>query len=149
MPADATRSFLGEPGSWPAARLELDEVQALWGGVRIRAWGSGRAEIVIVEKGLQAERYELDLGAAQGQRLLELAAQNDLLTIRPAERPGIPDEARPRLRLVNAAGQGFEVDKWAGVSDARFDAVAAGLRRLVALTRGREPVARGPFRFEA
>ncbi len=67
------------------------------------------------------------------QQLIQVLIENDFVTINPIERPGIPDEGRPRITLVNAAGDQCVVAKWAGVEDVRFNAVYTALMRLKSL----------------
>ena len=143
--ANATRAFLGDEPQWRAARVELDDVQGLWGGRRIAVDGAGRLVVQVVEPGMWERRFELAVGADEWRRLVARLIENDFLTIEPAERAGIPDEARPRLTLTNAAGDRRSVSKWARVKDGRFDAVYAALRRLEDLTVHLEPVHRGRF----
>jgi hypothetical protein len=71
------------------------------------------------------------------------------VTIRPPERLGIPDEARPRITLVNAVRDRRSVAKWAGVSDGRFEAVYRAMIELERLSQQLEPVYEGPYSFGA
>ncbi len=41
-PANATRTFLGDESRWSAASIELYDIQALWGGLRLYVAGPGR-----------------------------------------------------------------------------------------------------------
>ncbi len=45
-------------------------------------------------------------------------------------RYGVPDEARLTITVVNAAGEGRSVAKWAGQKVERFDRIYAELLRL-------------------
>ena len=137
---------MGDEPQWLDARVELDDVQGLWGGRRIAIGGAGRLVVQVVEPGQWERRFELTVEPDEWRRLVALLIENNLLTIQPAERAGIPDEARPSLTVVNAAGECWSVSKWAGVKDERFDAVYAALRRLETLTVHLDPVYRGPFR---
>jgi hypothetical protein len=125
-------------------RVELDDVQALWGGRRIAVAGPGWAVVERVRPGMRVWRYEVALGPAAWMALLRVLVENDFATIAPAERPGIPDEARPRITLVNAAQEQRSVSKWAGVQDARFEAVYQALLQVERLTEQLDPAAHGP-----
>ncbi len=114
---------------WKAARVELDDVQALWGGRRIVLHG-GRVSIEVIERGGREQRYVLEFDRDQLIEILQQFVHSDFLTIHPSERPGRPDEARPKITLTNASGQATSVAKWAGVKDARFDALHARLLQL-------------------
>jgi hypothetical protein len=141
---NATAAFLGEGAQTAGARLELSDVQGLWGGRRTRVDG-GRAVVRVVSPGLSVHRCEFGLEPGEWQRLLDLLVEQDFLTIRPPERLGIPDESRPAITLVNTKGEEWTVAKWAGVKDVRFEAIQAALLKLEAMTAGLEPVYTGPY----
>jgi hypothetical protein len=144
---NATRAFLGDEPQWSVARVELYDVEGLWGGRRIYAEGSQRLVVQLVQPGRLERRYELSLGDGELKQLLDVFVENDFLTIKPFERPGIPDEARPRIALENAAGDKWVVAKWAGVRDRRFEAVYSALTQLERLTTDLAPVYTGPYTF--
>jgi len=144
---NATQDFLGRETQRTAACIELYDVQGLWGGWRIYVEGLKRADVELIQPGMFERRYEFALGD-EIRRLLDLFVENDFLTVQPGERLGIPDEARPRITLVNAAGDKWVVAKWAGVKDERFDAIYQALLRLEELTKTMDPVYSGPYEFE-
>ncbi len=143
-----TRAFLGNEAQWSAARIELEDVQGLWGGRIIRIEGGGKATVRLIQTGMIERRYDLRLARDEIKRLVEIFIANDFTAIRPMERPGIPDEARPKIRLTNSAGAQREVSKWAGVKDERFSAVYSTLIQLEAKTTILEPVYTGPFAWD-
>jgi len=142
---NATRAFLGDEAHWSAARVELYDVQGLWGGRRISVAGPKQVVVRRVLTGRLERRYEFDLNADEWKRLLDSFVEYDFVTIKPMERPGIPDEARPTITLVNVGGEKCVVAKWAGVKDERFDAVYSAMMRLEAFTAHLEPVYSGPY----
>jgi len=144
---NSTQIFLGDETLWLAALIELYDVQGLWGGRRIRVRGDGQLIVQIIGHGLIEQRYELTLSPSDFQQLLKALIDNDFVTLRPEERPGIPDEARPTITVINAAGEKHSVGKWAGVKDERFAAIYAAFLRLEAMTQSIGPVYRGPFRL--
>ncbi len=127
---NATQDFLKDETQWSGASLELHDVQGLWGGQIIRVNGSWRVVVQIIPSARPERRYEFELDPADWQHLIQVVIENDFVTIKPIERPGLPDESRPRITLVNAMGDQCMVAKWAGVEDKRFDAVYAALMRL-------------------
>ena len=133
--SNLTREFLGGETQWPAVSIELSDVQGLWGGRRIRVTGDRQMIVQIVERGMIERRYELQLSPSGFRRLLNVLIENDFVTLRPTERPGIPDEPRPTITVINAAGEKRTVAKWAGVKDERFAAIYAEFLRLEALTQ--------------
>lgn len=46
--ANQTRAFWGRGDCWRAARIELDDVQPLWGGRRVSVVGTGSCSVQIV-----------------------------------------------------------------------------------------------------
>src|SRR5688572_2668911 len=144
-PTNQTRSFLREPYLWPGASLELDDVQWLHGGRRIFVYGTGHTLVQIVSPGPQERRYEFRLARNEVRRLFQLCIENDLVALKPEQRPGLPDEAQPRLRLTSIDGWPREVSKWAGVEDAGFDAIYKALRQLEGRTEQLEPIFTGRY----
>jgi hypothetical protein len=144
---NATQAFLGDESTWSAVQVELIDVHAMWGGRRISVAGTRQVVMQLVQPGMRERRYELELSAAAWRHLLGVFIEHDFVTIEPPERPGIPDEARPQITLVNAVQDRWSVAKWAGVSEGRFEAVYRVLIELERLTQQLEPVYEGPYRL--
>jgi hypothetical protein len=125
-----TELFLGERPMWPAARLELDDVQALWGGRRIVLQGDGTAVLTIVSREGSQQTRHFSLPQAEVAQLFQLCVAVDLVTIMIPERMGTPDEARLALTLVNGNGRRHAIAKWANDKHERFDALYAALLKL-------------------
>lgn len=143
-----TAEFLRHEASWNKASLELHDVQPLFGGVVVRlpGWTSSQAYVTRVAPGGSETKFKLPLNWTDGEKaaLIRLCVENDFLTIAPEMRLGHPDEARPSLTLTNPKGDSHTVAKWAGVADARFDAIYQALLALAARTEGQRPL---PNRF--
>src|SRR5258708_38680047 len=73
---NATRAFLGDEAQWSAARVDLYDVQALWGGHRIYVEGTKRVVVRRVLTGRLEHRYEFELSADEWKRLLDLFVEN-------------------------------------------------------------------------
>jgi len=138
-----TGAFLGPPSGWDACRVELHDVHGLWGGVAVWVEGSGRAVVQRVDASRTEARYALALGD-DARALLRRAAEVDVLAVEVPDRPGVPDEARPRIVLQGPAGERREVSKWGSDEVAGLDAVLADLRAIAGRTGDRAPDARGP-----
>jgi hypothetical protein len=145
---NTTREFLGDETQRAAAKFELYDVQGLWGGRIIYAGSLQRAVVRLIQPGMFERRYEFAPGDELRQ-ILDLFVEHDFLTIQPAERPGIPDEARPRITLENAAGDKRSASKWARVKDERFDAIYRALLHLEEFTHRIDPVYSGPYEFDS
>ena len=142
MTENQTSAFLGRPYSWSKVKFELDDVQPLHGGIRIylHSWASGPAYITSIAPGGQETKYQLSLGWNEKEQLCQRCIDQDFLTIDPETRPGIPDESRPSITITNHAGEKHTVAKWAGVKDARFDAIYKALRQIGERTEGKKPI---------
>jgi hypothetical protein len=127
---NATSTFLGDEQRWSEIRIVLDDVQALWGGIRIQAAGDGGAVATTVLRGGMEQRQAFRLDRAAWRELMLLLIDCDAVAIDPPDRSGFPDEARPCLTLANADGRVVSLSKWAGVADARFDRVQAAIAAL-------------------
>lgn len=141
-----TAEFLRSETSWNKASLALRDVQPLMGGVVVHlpGWTTSQALVTRVAPGGAETKYKLPLKWTEGEKaaLIRLCVENDFLTIEPEMRPGIPDEARPSLTLTNHKGESHTVAKWAGVADARFDAIYHALLTLAARSEGQRPIAK-------
>lgn len=139
-----TAEFLIHEYSWNKASLELHDVQPLFGGVTVRlpGWTHTQAFVSRIAPDGTETKYRLPLTWTKGEKqsLIRLCVEHDFLTIRPQERPGIPDEARPSLTLRNSKRDSHTVAKWAGVADARFDAIYHALLALANRTEDLQPI---------
>ena len=148
MDQNKTAEFLIHEALWNKASLELHDVQPLFGGVIVLlpGWTSSEARVRRVAPGGSETKYRLPLKWVEKEKeqLIQLCVENDFLTIQPAQRPGIPDEARPTLTLRNSKHESHTVVKWAGVADARFDAIYQAMLALAERTAQLKPI---PPRF--
>jgi hypothetical protein len=142
MTDNKTRAFLGPEYSWSRASIQLEDIQSLHGGIRVYLprWTVGQVYVTRVAPGGQETKYRLPLGLKEKEQLCRLCVEQDFLTIQPEERPGIPDEARPSITLTNAKDESHNVTKWAGVQEARFDAIYQVLLELAGRTRQHKPI---------
>lgn len=92
-----------------------------------------------VARGCRESVYQLSLKPGEREVLCQLFVAQDFLTIRPEERPGIPDEARPRIIMTNAQGVSHACAKWAGVVDERFDVLYQALLALASRAAENKP----------
>ncbi len=125
-----TQIFLGRQARWRAARIGLDDVQPLWGGRRVSVGGTGSCSVQIVAPGGEETQRTFVLLPEETRELFDLCIKGDILETPPSARPGLPDEARPTITLVNAAGQRRQVAVWAGEMKAGFRMVYAALGAL-------------------
>jgi hypothetical protein len=125
-----TARFLGPPTGWPAVRLALRDVHGLWGGHALELDGGGRGEVSVVDAGGRARRYPLALDPARAAALFDLLIAHDIVALTFPARPGLPDEARPEIRITNPAGEVRAIAKWANDKDPAFEAIYQALLAL-------------------
>ncbi|MCB9418861.1 MAG: hypothetical protein H6667_03600 [Ardenticatenaceae bacterium] len=132
MENNLTSDFLGNRYSWPNTKIELDDVQALYGGIHVYLPGETafQAYVTRVAPGGSKTKYKLPLGRQEKDALCQLFIEQDFLSIEPEERPGIPDEARPAITLGNYTGKTHTVSKWQGIKNERFDAIYRALKQI-------------------
>jgi hypothetical protein len=117
MADNETEQFLGAPSEWAAAQVILADIHGLWGGCSVSLGGDGTCVVTLVRQpGQRDGTYTRRLGADVPRRLFEQCVACDFVTIQFPPRPFIvPDEARPEITLVNAAGDRRTVGCWANV----------------------------------
>ncbi len=131
-----------EPGKAKVQQIVLRDVQGLWGGrdLCLRADGSLDVRVVDPRKGAKAvSQYALKLSDEQVAEVAKLVADRAFFKIEIANRPGVPDEARPTISVRLADGTEKSVAKWANDKHADFDALYAHLLGLckLATTKGK------------
>ncbi len=132
---NVTDDFLGDELTWNTVKIELLDVQGLFGGTNILIFGSGKGHVEIAlpqtnlkygkkgEKrgGLYFYSFDITLNRDEIKKLINIFIENDFLAIQTEKRQGVPDEARPRIILTNAHGKKHEISKWANERNVRFD----------------------------
>lgn len=122
-----------------SAVLTLEDVQPLFGGMRVTLYGDGKIKVVRSERGGERLAWEWEDRGRVGV-VWRLLLAEDFLTIEPEERPGQPDEARPSLTLRNHFGKSHTIAKWAGVQSPRFDRIYQALLAIADAANTREPL---------
>ena len=120
-----TARFLGADYHWSRAQIELRDAQPLMGGIRVLlpSYTISHMFVTRVAPGGGETKVRLPLRWDEKKDLCALCVEHDFVTIAPQERAGLPDEARPTITLSNRQREQVAVAKWAGVRDARFDAI--------------------------
>ena len=126
-----TKSFLGSPDTWRAAKVELDDIHNVWGGKCITVYGDGTAFIKIVDLGHFAETYRLQLDDERVPELFEALVTNDVLSLDAMERELAGDEIWTRLSVTNAEGETRSVcHRESAEGEQRFEEVRNALSYL-------------------
>jgi hypothetical protein len=118
----------------PICRIELNDVQGLFGGTEVVLKAKGELVVRTVrppEKGESGLREHRARGAIDFPRVLSDVGIAGLDDYHEHDRSGVPDEARPTIIIYFASGDRKVVSKWAGDKDPAFDDV---YRRLLKLT---------------
>lgn len=127
---NATAQFLGKDYLWSSTEIILEDVQALHGGIKLQIRGTGYTVITICQPKQGDRRYWFYLNKKELKAVFNQFIQQDFVTLKPGERPGIPDEARPQITLINHRGERHSIAKWAGVKDKRFDKLYNALNKI-------------------
>ncbi len=138
-----TTRFLGAEADLALARLELKDVHGLWGGSHVAVAASGSVCVRIVDKTGEERRFVFTIDKKDALALVKLACEQDVLGLKPADRAGVPDEARPQLVLENALGVARSSFRWANDKVPAFEKVEQALRALEKKTEKLDPVFRG------
>jgi len=131
-------------GGW--SRLELRDVEGLWGGFVVHVFADGDFWFEAVGRGATASQiFRATLPPHGLAQLGELLARHDVRLMRVPQRHGIPGESHPTL-TVSGPGFTHSVGKWANDKHPDFDALAAWLRASgEQLATSTEPIWKGPF----
>ena len=105
-----TKEFLGSPDTWREAKIELDEIDDVWGGKRITIYGDGTAFVKIVDLAHIAETYRLELEQDQAPDLFTAMLDSDVLAV-DGEQADEYDVCA-LLTITNAAGEVRSVRIW-------------------------------------
>jgi hypothetical protein len=111
----ATLDFFGLPDRWEAIRLELRDIQPIFGGRNVLLTGSGAIYVRTVRPGAggyEEKIYRLAPDTGSRRRILHACITQDLLTLRPRVHSAPPHHARPEIVLINARGETFSVADW-------------------------------------
>jgi hypothetical protein len=105
-----TKTFLGNPDTWRDAKIEIDEIDAVWGGKCITVYGDGTAFVKIVDLSKSEETYRLQLGAGEAPNIFDALLKNDVLAGSGLEQdpdvePNDLNHVLTRLIITNAAGE--------------------------------------------
>ena len=141
-----TAQFLGAEYSWDKVQIELRDVQALHGGVRVLlpSYTAQQYFVSCFAPGGEEKKYKLRLNWDEKEELCALFVAQDFVTIEGEEEMGQPDEARPTITLTNAKRESHTVALWASAmqKNERFGAVYSALLGLSERTAGQRPMAR-------
>lgn len=136
------------PAPGPFRRIQLRDVQGLYGGQNVTVLGDRNVvvqHVTPVETGLHERRFEFVLSEEQWQELQQLIARHPPGKICIPARPGIPDQARPEISLIAHDGSVTTVAKWDDDRQADFDALYNMFLRLAQQTQKLKPVWEGRY----
>jgi hypothetical protein len=134
-------------------RLVLYDSAPLWGGKNIYIARDGTLWVQIVyrpapgQSGMQEQRYKLIVTPAQVAELEMVLGDHHFFDIHASDRPGIPDEARPTIRLTTPDGKTVERSKWFHDANADFDAIYSRILTVVPKDVSQTPTYAGAVDF--
>jgi hypothetical protein len=132
----------------------LHDVQGLFGGHAL--WvAEDRAAVVQVvgappagKSGLWEKRHKFKLTAEQLAEMERLVGAHHFLTLKVAERPGVPDEAHAIIVVVTKTGTTATARKWANDKNQDFDPHYEYLLGICQSVDGEQPIYEGAFDWE-
>lgn len=132
------------------AQVVLLDVQGLWGGTDVWVPEASKGICRFVrapakgESGLQEARYSFDLSKQQRAALCALLDKHRFFEMKTADRPEVPDEARPVL-FVKSGGRARAVGKWANDKHEGFDPIYEFLLTIAESAKKSAPIGNGPY----
>jgi hypothetical protein len=108
----------------------FDDIHALWGGRAMWATDDLSAEVRVADCTQHQGLLRLTLTSEEWAEVERLVSETGLLDAVMPNRMGVPDEARPSITLVTAAGETTVQAKWANDREPAFDLVFAHLLAL-------------------
>ena len=124
--------------------IRLDDVHGLFGGQTLALDADGNLFVRKV-RGRQEQRYHLKLPADELAALLVFIPESGILGYQEHKRPGVPDEARPRITLSLPDRKKLTADKWANDKAPHFDKLYERLLQLVERAAKTPPYREGQF----
>lgn len=122
-------SRAAEPKPSGAIILRLDDVHGLWGGHTVVLDADGNVFVRKVRRP-DEQRHHLKLPADELAGMLAFIASCGIRDYREHARPGVPDEAHPRITVTLAGQEKITAAKWANDKVPEFDKLYARLLQL-------------------
>ncbi len=110
-----TLDFFGYPNAWTKARLELRDVQPLFGGRDILLTAAGPVFIRTVRympAGRDEKIYRLPPDTEVRRRILHACILHDFVGLQLLPQTAPPDHGRPEIILTNATGRQYSLTSW-------------------------------------
>ncbi len=133
------------------SKIVLQDVQGLWGGRDLWLSSSGTGMCRVVDHsddpanpGLQEKRYRIAISQTEVGALRSVLGRWNFVAIESSSRPGIPDEARPRIYLDDGKKANVAY-RWMGdvnKGDA-FQEIYVALKKVVETAARGNPVHSG------
>ncbi len=127
--ATVPATLSAEPKPSGAIILRLDDIHGLWGGHAVALDADGNVFVRKVRRP-DEQRHHLKLSVDELRELLAFIAASGIRDYRERQRPGVPDEARPRITLTLAGQEKVTAAKWSNDKVPEFDKLYARLLQL-------------------
>lgn len=138
----------------PLRSFALHDVHGMSGGQALWIAEDGTAVLQVVgppspgKAGLWEKRYKFRITPDQRGEMERLAGVHRLLTQKPSDRSGVPDEAHPIILAVTKEGEAVKVRKWANDKHSDFDSLYDYLLKLSRAPAGEKPVYEGAYDWD-
>lgn len=111
-----TQKFLyGTSPDWSGIKIELSDIQALFGGRHIWIDGSGHVFIQSVrpkQQGLEQKNFALALEKKEMEKIVKTFIEQDFISLSDSKEMAPPDQAAPEIILTNSLDQQHSVTNW-------------------------------------
>jgi len=110
-----TAAVLDEEIQWARICIELEDVNAIYGGQDLVICGSGDALVRVVMPGtgdLEENIYTWKCRDTDFHRVLKSMIDTDFFTLQPSSRYGVPDEPRPTITVTDGTEVLFSMEDW-------------------------------------
>ncbi len=114
----------------PSVFIRLDDIQGLFGGQTLVVQTDGHLYARKV-RGREESRFQLKLTPEEVGGIQSLILTCGIADYSENKRPGVPDEARPRIIVTQHGSKRIDVEKWANAKDRRFDVLYQHLLQWV------------------
>ncbi|MCK5312172.1 MAG: hypothetical protein KAJ62_08680 [Desulfobacteraceae bacterium] len=111
-----TQEFIyGNSSNWDGVKIELSDIQALFGGRNILIDGSGYIFVQSVrpkQQGLEQKNYTFVLEKNEIKKILQTFIEQDFISLKDSREMAPPDQADPEIILTNSLGHKHSVTSW-------------------------------------
>ena len=134
----------------PLKQSSLIDIQPLFGGQNLFLNSNGDiiAEIVRMREKIKCKRYKFNVPKSKINEFKDLLNEHNFPKIDIPERAGVPDEARPKIKIILNDGSKWTKSKWANDKHEDFDKIYGWMLNIINEAEEKyEPFYKGSFEY--